>query len=600
MLINTIGNNIYNKSELIDTFNNNYNSKQIIYNELVEFNSNLDFPDYAEIRDNNIYQVYLNIYKTLDEKCIIKFDFDSNFYPLVPPKIQWMAPKISKEDYSAIINCSVFGGGWSQLITIPWLFTQIKNKLLERESTKNSKFFSKDITFVDYQETLIVGFAKTTGRFICPNPIEISVNSIKKPLKTSSTHMKKGTGYGTGPTDKVNYLDIQKNIISEKTDYIDKIYRIKNITSSNKSFLFNILIKEIMGITLLELIKYPILYYKYFKIIKNIATKELFNNLDCLEEIKLDFTNLIENINISDDPALEFKIYNKIHPIVSDLIKLIDIDIDIDKTELTPKISTNTLDEYCTIMKPLQFSYNDISKCKFAYHNITGPQRTPKQMTRIAQEISSLQKSLPLNKNSCVWIRWDKKQLNKMQFMISGPQDTPYQDGLFLFDCYFPHNYPLVPPLINLQTTGNGTVRFNPNLYENGKVCLSLLGTWTGSNSEKWNSKTSTMLQVIVSIQSLILNEEPYFNEPVYQHTMGTPTGIKHSLQYNQNIRSATSVWAINNMINNPPSGFEDIVKNHFKLKKNNLIKTLQHWENIADTIYREHIQKVLKNIMKL
>lgn len=30
---------------------------------------------------------------------------------------------------------------------------------------------------------------------------------------------------------------------------------------------------------------------------------------------------------------------------------------------------------------------------------------------------------------------------------------------------------------VNLQTTGNGTVRFNPNLYNCGKVCLSLLGT---------------------------------------------------------------------------------------------------------------------------
>jgi hypothetical protein len=29
---------------------------------------------------------------------------------------------------------------------------------------------------------------------------------------------------------------------------------------------------------------------------------------------------------------------------------------------------------------------------------------------------------------------------------------------------------------VNLQTTGKGTVRFNPNLYNCGKVCLSLLG----------------------------------------------------------------------------------------------------------------------------
>lgn len=48
-----------------------------------------------------------------------------------------------------------------------------------------------------------------------------------------------------------------------------------------------------------------------------------------------------------------------------------------------------------------------------------------------------------------------------------------------------------------------------------GKVCLSLLGTWGGSGvAEKWNEKTSTFLQVAVSLQSLVFVPEPYYNEP--------------------------------------------------------------------------------------
>ena len=40
--------------------------------------------------------------------------------------------------------------------------------------------------------------------------------------------------------------------------------------------------------------------------------------------------------------------------------------------------------------------------------------------------------------------------------------------------------------------------RFNPNLYADGKVCLSLLGTWHGGDSsEKWNPLQSNLLQVI-------------------------------------------------------------------------------------------------------
>ena len=64
--------------------------------------------------------------------------------------------------------------------------------------------------------------------------------------------------------------------------------------------------------------------------------------------------------------------------------------------------------------------------------------------------------------------------------MIAGPEGTPYSDGLFEFDCFIPMEYPTKPPVMNLCTTGGGLVRFNPNLYNCGKVCLSLLGTWAG------------------------------------------------------------------------------------------------------------------------
>lgn len=41
-------------------------------------------------------------------------------------------------------------------------------------------------------------------------------------------------------------------------------------------------------------------------------------------------------------------------------------------------------------------------------------------------------------------------------------------------------------------TTGGGRVRFNPNLYNCGKVCLSLLGTWAGPG---WDPAASTLIQ---------------------------------------------------------------------------------------------------------
>ncbi len=65
--------------------------------------------------------------------------------------------------------------------------------------------------------------------------------------------------------------------------------------------------------------------------------------------------------------------------------------------------------------------------------------------------------------------------------LIKGPNRTPYEDGLFLFDIQLPNIYPAVPPLFRYLSQCSG--RLNPNLYDNGKVCVSLLGTWIGKVS---------------------------------------------------------------------------------------------------------------------
>lgn len=89
-----------------------------------------------------------------------------------------------------------------------------------------------------------------------------------------------------------------------------------------------------------------------------------------------------------------------------------------------------------------------------------------------------------------------------LKVLITGPAETPYANGCFEFDVYFPPDYPNSPMLINLETTGRHTVRFNPNLYNDGKVCLSVLNTWHGRPEEKWNAHTSSFLQVSWSEQS--------------------------------------------------------------------------------------------------
>ena len=55
------------------------------------------------------------------------------------------------------------------------------------------------------------------------------------------------------------------------------------------------------------------------------------------------------------------------------------------------------------------------------------------------------------------------KQTEKFWFFTI-PHCLAYANGCFEFDIYFPADYPNTPMLVNLETTGNRSVRFNPNL----------------------------------------------------------------------------------------------------------------------------------------
>ena len=133
--------------------------------------------------------------------------------------------------------------------------------------------------------------------------------------------------------------------------------------------------------------------------------------------------------------------------------------------------------------------------------------------------------------------------------------------------CSFPQGTRTSPPLLSLDTTGGGRARLNPNLYADGKVCLSLLGTWHGSDaSEKWDPEQANLWRVLVSIQGMILVADPYFNEPGVDAVRGTPEGDAASARYNARLSLNVVRHAMNGMLDAPPPGFEEAVRQHFRL----------------------------------
>jgi len=245
-------------------------------------------------------------------------------------------------------------------------------------------------------------------------------------------------------------------------------------------------------------------------------------------------------------------------------------------------------------MKDLQFGYHDHKTPVYSYHysnemsSVYGNNKS--RILRLAQETGALPNSLPLNSSSSVFVKLDSDRIDVISALITGPSGTPYSNGCFNFDIFFPQNYPDGPPYVWLMTTGGNSFRFNPNLYAEGKVCLSLLGTWSGNQGENWNKDTSTLLQVLVSIQSLIMVPDPYFNEPGYESDMHSEHGRQSNRQYTFNIREGCIRIAMIGQLKNPKNGYEDIIRNHFRLRKNAIFKEFELWKEEAEKYDKHHL----------
>ncbi|KAH3704505.1 ubiquitin-conjugating enzyme E2 Z-like [Dreissena polymorpha] len=152
----------------------------------------------------------------------------------------------------------------------------------------------------------------------------------------------------------------------------------------------------------------------------------------------------------------------------------------------------------------------------------------------------------------------DKDDITKLHALITGPFDTPYEGGFFYFMIRCPPDYPIRPPRVKLQTTGGGTVRFNPNLYRNGKVCLSIIGTWSGP---AW-SPAQSLSSVLISIQSL-LNEKPYHNEPGFH----VERNAGDASRYNDIIRHETLRVGVCDMLEQKcscPAALREVMEKSF------------------------------------
>lgn len=217
-------------------------------------------------------------------------------------------------------------------------------------------------------------------------------------------------------------------------------------------------------------------------------------------------------------------------------------------------------------------------------------EKNPKKhnfMKRLLKDCIDIYKN-PLEDNGIYYIH-SETNIKKGYAMILGPEDTIYKYGAYLFEFEYPTDYPFSPPKLK-YTTNNGSTRFNPNLYRNGKVCVSILNTWRG---EQWTS-CQTIRSVLLSLITLLHNE-PLLNEP------GITKNHKDYNNYNNLIEYFNYKTAIIGIIQNKMHSIdnETIRKkllttyiNFIDTKKNNILENIKklrnRWDNDSDSFVME------------
>lgn len=206
----------------------------------------------------------------------------------------------------------------------------------------------------------------------------------------------------------------------------------------------------------------------------------------------------------------------------------------------------------------------------------------PQATRRLLKDIERTQE--PLMKDQRIYYTMDGATMTKGFALIEGPDATPYEGCLLLFSVSFPSDYPFSPPKV-LFLTSDGRTRFHPNLYVQGKVCLSILGTFAGPS---W-SGTQSLSTVLLSIQGL-LDANPLAHEPAYEK--GTLLDSRHA-QYRDGVEHnfvKLMMQSILRFEQNPErhewAPFEEIVIARLPVLKQKLLKKIQEKSACPETLW--------------
>jgi len=120
----------------------------------------------------------------------------------------------------------------------------------------------------------------------------------------------------------------------------------------------------------------------------------------------------------------------------------------------------------------------------------------------------------------------DDSNLFKWNVLIEGPGETPYEGGFFNAILEFPEDFPQKPPLMKFTTPNF----WHPNVYKDGKVCISILHE---PKEDPFNLQESVDLKwrPILSVEAVIVSVISMLNSPNF----GSPANVDASVEWKKN-----------------------------------------------------------------
>jgi len=177
----------------------------------------------------------------------------------------------------------------------------------------------------------------------------------------------------------------------------------------------------------------------------------------------------------------------------------------------------------------------------------------------------------------------DKINIKFGHIMIFGTENSPYFGGFYFFNHEFSDNYPVKPPKWKFLSN-DGKTRFNPNLYQingNGKVCLSILGTWADNS---W-APAQRIDSVIEAVRTHLFHNDPIKNEPGFEKNEHVNVIYRRMIYY-QNL----NFNVYHNIVETPDYAkpFLPVMKDNFRKNKEYFKKYIdenKHLHGTTDTI---------------